>query len=234
MELRVIGATAVFEHEAVVAAVVGLPHRGVDANLCRHAGDDELLDVLVLEDRVQVGGVERALARLVDDRLTGLGIELGNDVVAGFAAHQNAAHRAGVADGRRAAAADFFGRRQVGEVGPMALPRMENGKSGGAPRRQKFAVRLDGAAQLRDVVAEHFAKAARLEKIALHVDDQERAMLRKEHEFVRLGLDPDGAFRRFCGGFRGSLMNCTHELKYVCKCQKLYAYIVVRHAEIVC
>ena len=42
-------------------------------------------------------------------------------------------------------------------------------------------------------------------------------MLRKEHEFVGLGLDPDGALRQFCGGFRGGLINCTHELKYVCK-----------------
>ena len=192
MELREIGATAVFEHEAVVAAVVGFPHRGVDADLRRHAGDDELLDVLVLQDGVQVGGVERALARLVDDRLAGLGIKLGNDVVAGFASHQNAAHRAGVADRRGAAAANFLGRRQIGEVGPMALARMENGKSGGAPRRQKLAVRLDGAAQLRDVVAEHFAKAAGLEKIALHVDDQERAMLRRERELVRFGRKVDG------------------------------------------
>ena len=121
---------------------------------------------------MQIGGVERALAGLVDDRFAGLGIKLGNDVVAGFAAHQNAAHRAGVADGRRAAAADFLGGRQIGEVGPVAFARMKNGKTGGAPRRQEFLVGLDGAAQLRDVVAEHFAKAAGLEKIALHVDDQ--------------------------------------------------------------
>ena len=94
----------------------------------------------------------------------------------------------------------------------MAFPCMEHRESGGAPRRQELAVWLDGAAQLRDVVAEHLAKAARLEKVTLHVDDDERAMLRKEHEFVGLGLDPNGAFRQFCGGFRGSLMNCTHEL----------------------
>ena len=41
----------------------------------------------------------------------------------------------------------------------------------GAPGREQLLVRLDGAAQLRDIVAEHFAEAARLEKIALHVDD---------------------------------------------------------------
>jgi hypothetical protein len=45
---------------------------------------------------------------------------------------------------------------------------------------------------LRNVVAEHFAKTAGLEKIALHVDDQERAMLRRECELVRFGGEVDG------------------------------------------
>ena len=193
MELGEIGADAVFEHEAVVAAVVSLPHRGVDADLGRHPGDDELLHVPVLQDGVQIGGVERALAGLVDDRLAGLGIKLGNDVVAGFAAHQNAAHRAGVADRRRAAAADLLGRRQIAEVGPMAFARMENRKTGGAPRRQQLPVRLDGAPQLRNVVAEHFAEAARLEEIALHVDDQKRATLGRERERIGLGGNVDCA-----------------------------------------
>ena len=192
MEFRIVRAAAVFEHEAVVAAVVGFAHRGVDADLRRHASHDELLDVFVLQDRVQVGGVKRALAGLVDHRLAGLGIEFRNNVVAGFAAHQNAAHRAGVADGRGAAAANFFDRRQIGEVRPMAFPRMEHRESGGAPRRQELLVRLDGAAQLRNVVAEHLAKAAGLEKIALHVDDQERAMLRRERKLVRFGGEIDG------------------------------------------
>ena len=152
---------------------------------------------------MQVGGVERAFAWLVDDRLAGLRIKLGNDVVAGLAAHQNAAHWAGVADGRGAAAANFLGRRQIGEVGSMTLARMENRKAGGAPRREKLLVWFDGAPQLRNVIAEHFAEAARLEKIALHVDDQERAMLWRERELVRFGGKVDGrvhASISTCGG----------------------------------
>src|SRR5262249_22580680 len=74
VDLREIGAAAILEHEAVVAAVVGFPDRRVDAALRGHAGDDELLDVPVLQDRVQVGRVKRALARLVDDWLAGRGI----------------------------------------------------------------------------------------------------------------------------------------------------------------
>ena len=69
----------------------------------------------------------------------------------------------------------------------MALPCMESGKTGGAPSRQQPAIGFDGPAQLRNVVAEHFPKAARLEKISLHVDNQERAMLGTERESVWFG-----------------------------------------------
>jgi hypothetical protein len=45
----------------------------------------------------------------------------------------------------------------------------------GAPRRLEHpSDRLDRRAQQRDVVAEQLAEAARLDEVALHVDDQER------------------------------------------------------------
>ena len=43
-----------------------------------------------------------------------------------------------------------------------------------ARRLQHAAQRLDRARKLRDVVAERFAEAAGLQKVALHVDDQQR------------------------------------------------------------
>ena len=121
----------------------------------------------------------------------GSGIELGDDVVAGLAAHQDAPHRA---------------RRRRCEV--LLRPRtfLAGGRSersgrwpsrvcidqqaGGAPGRQQPAVRLDRAAQLRDVVAQHLAKAAGLEEVALHVDDQQGAFGRPQ--FERIGLGRDG------------------------------------------
>ena len=66
-----VGADAVGGHEALVAAVVGLPHGGVDADFRGDAGDDELLDAAVLQDGMQVGGPKSAFAGLVDDRLAG-------------------------------------------------------------------------------------------------------------------------------------------------------------------
>src|SRR5260370_15259554 len=89
LEFGKVGADAILGHEAVVAAVVGLANRGVDAHFGGDAGDDELGDAAMLQDRMEVGGVASALAGLVDDRPPRRGIELGNDVVAGLAAHQD-------------------------------------------------------------------------------------------------------------------------------------------------
>jgi hypothetical protein len=72
----------------------------------------------------------------------------------------------------------------------MALAGMHRQKAGGAPGRQQPAVGLDRAAQLRDVVAQHLAKAAGLEEVALHIDDEQAALGRPQ--FERIGLGRDG------------------------------------------
>jgi hypothetical protein len=60
---------------------------------------------------------------------------------------------------------------------------------------QHWPRRRNRAAQLADIVTERFAEAAGLEKIALHVDDDERRSRRLEGEFVRLGFDRDQGIR---------------------------------------
>jgi hypothetical protein len=82
----------------------------------------------------------------------------------------------------------------------MTLPGVKSGKTGGAPGRQQPAIGFDGPAQLRNVVAEHFAKAAGLEKIPLHVDDQEGAMRRREREGVRFRRKVYGLAHRSAPG----------------------------------
>jgi hypothetical protein len=100
----------------------------------------------------------------------------------------------------RAAAADLLGRRQIGQIGPMALAGVHRQQTGGAPGRQQPTVRLDGPAQLRDVVAEHFAEAAGLEEIALHVDDQQRARIRLGRKVHRPTHERRRCFLRLQGG----------------------------------
>ena len=82
LELGEVRRDAVAQHDALVAAVVRLAHRRVHAHLERHAADDQRLDAAIEQDLVQVGGVKRALARLVDDRLARDRVELVDDVVA--------------------------------------------------------------------------------------------------------------------------------------------------------
>ena len=68
------------------------------ADLRRHAADEQRRDAAVAQDEIEIGGEEGALAGFVDDRLARDRRKLGDDVVSRLAAHENAAHRAFVAD----------------------------------------------------------------------------------------------------------------------------------------
>src|SRR4029079_18668792 len=96
----------------------------VDADLGRDAADDQVLDPAVGEDGVQVGGEERALARLVAYRLVVLRRERRDQVVALLAADQDAPHRSGVADAHAGRATFDLRGRRVGQGGPVALARV--------------------------------------------------------------------------------------------------------------
>jgi hypothetical protein len=143
-----VGTDAIFGHEAVVAAIVGFANGSVHANFRGHAGDDELLNAAILHDGVQVGRVERAFAGLVNHRFAVGWIKFGNDVVSGFAPNQNSSHRAGIADGGRAATANFFRGRQTAEIGTVSFARVQNLQTFCAPRGEQNFVRLNRAAQL--------------------------------------------------------------------------------------
>ena len=123
----------------------------------------------------EVGGVEGALAGLVDDRLARRGRELVDDVVAELAADQDAALGPGSADAAleacRAPAWPAGSRVMSAAV---ALARVDHQH---ARRPRGGEQRLSGSTtrrSRRDVVAEPLAEAARLEEVALHVDDHQR------------------------------------------------------------
>src|SRR5712691_12944825 len=133
-------------NEAVIAPIVGLTDSGVDADLGGHPGDDELLDSMVLEYRVQVGSEEGAFARLVNHRLGRQRVEFRNDVVSGFATYQDAAHRANITDAGLAPATGLHGWWEVSQIRTMAFAGVHDLQPDGAPRCQQLAVGLDGAA----------------------------------------------------------------------------------------
>src|SRR3546814_7405586 len=86
----------------------------MDTYLGGDAADDELADAVLLDQVRKLGIVEGALAGLVDHRLAGNGIEFGYDVVARLADHEDAAHRAAIADRHGAASAGLLG--QIGSA----------------------------------------------------------------------------------------------------------------------
>ena len=188
LELGEVRADAVGQHDAFVAAVVRLAHRRVHAHLGGDAADDQRLDAAVVQDEVEVGGEERALAGLVDHDLARLRRELGHDVVAVLAAHQDAPIGPGspmrlaprprtIFVGGQSARSGLWPSRVWITIMPVCARRVEH-----APARR------DHRLQRRDVVAERLAEAARLDEVALHVDDDERRRFRVELELIRFGV----------------------------------------------
>src|SRR6185295_11415780 len=154
-----------------------------------HAAHHELPDATRLEDGVHVGGVERALPGLVDDRFTSDRIDLVDDVMTVLTANEQASHRANVADVDLRPATLVFRGRQVGQVGPVALARMDDEQAGGAAGLEDPLGGGKRLEQERGVVSERLAEAARVHEVSLEIDHDQCGRLRIELEFVgfRLG-----------------------------------------------
>ncbi len=138
---------------------------------------------------VEVRVVEGALAGLVDDELAGGGIKRCNDVVPGLAANEDPAHRSGIADAQTWRAALDLGRRCVRQIGQVAFARVDDEHAGVARSCEHRTTGRDGALQERDVVAERLAEAAGLQKVALHVDDEQRRARPGELDCGGLGVN---------------------------------------------
>ena len=131
------------------------------------------------QQQVEVGGVERALARLVDDQLAVDRGDLGDDLPARLAAHQDPPARAVVADARAdVLRAPQLVRRAVGQVGPVALAGVDDQPAGGAHRGEHLGRRLEPGAGQVEVVAHGVDVAARPAEVDLPVDADQRGVRR--------------------------------------------------------
>src|SRR4029079_13013091 len=63
------GAGAILQQKAFETAIIGLTHGRVHAYVGGDSGQHDVVDAALRQDQLEVGGTERALARLVDDRL---------------------------------------------------------------------------------------------------------------------------------------------------------------------
>ena len=111
-----------------------------------------------------------------------------DDLVAWLADHQDAAHRALIADAQCRVAAVALGRRAVGEVGLVGLPGMDHEAACRAPGFESLLRRRDDGFEQGDIVAQGFAEAAGLDEVALHVDQDEGGLGDVEFVGERLGF----------------------------------------------
>ena len=70
---------AVAQQQAAIVTVEGVAKGGVDADTRRAAGEDERVDAVLAQDRVQLRLEEPAVAVLGNDEIAFLGRELGQD-----------------------------------------------------------------------------------------------------------------------------------------------------------
>lgn len=117
LQRGVAGGGRVADGGATVATVHGFAQGGVHAHLGGHAAQDQLTDVATDEHIFQASPVERTITRLVDHDFTGLRLQLVNEVMAVFTAHQQAPHGADTANGGAGPhTASHFLRRAVRQI----------------------------------------------------------------------------------------------------------------------
>ena len=173
VELREVARRAVGDEQAFVAAVVGLAHRRLHADLGGHAADQQVGDARACRMASSAGGVEGALARLAQHDVAGLRRSSGTKPAPGSPATstrpsgpgspmpqlERAARALGAAGSRRAA------RSCASCVWITAMP---CARASASSRAQAGTMGRSSD----DVVAQHRAEAAGLEEVALHVDHQ--------------------------------------------------------------
>mmetsp|Transcript_51052 Transcript_51052/g.108458 ORF Transcript_51052/g.108458 Transcript_51052/m.108458 type:complete len:238 (-) Transcript_51052:5-718(-) len=175
------GACAIREHQAFVAAVVRLSHRGVNADVRGDATEDNVLDTLGAEDHVKIRGVEGALTRLVDDGLVGKRGELGDDVPTIFATHEDAAAGAlvtnALAVGANLAGSPSLVGREVSQVRAVALTGVHDVVACFTHGVHDLSDGLDGLTSQGNVVAHFVHVATDATEVRLHVDDNQGGVL---------------------------------------------------------
>ena len=92
----------------------------------------------------------------------------------GLAPDEDTPHGSGGTDAQRRIAALDLVRRSVGEIGAVAFAGVDNEHTSFSRGSQNLAARLNRHLQPGDIVAESGPKPTRLQKVALHVDDDQR------------------------------------------------------------
>src|SRR5947209_4610127 len=130
----------------------------------------------VLQFGMEIGGVKGALAWFRDHDLAGPWLKTWNEVIARLALDENSPHRPDIADLQCSSSAAALRGRTIRKVGTVALLGVHDRPTAFPEGPQElFHGRYCGR-QAPHIVAQDGAESAGFEKIALHVDDQERGI----------------------------------------------------------
>mmetsp|Transcript_24253 Transcript_24253/g.53890 ORF Transcript_24253/g.53890 Transcript_24253/m.53890 type:complete len:280 (+) Transcript_24253:104-943(+) len=192
-ELGNVARCCILDQDALIAAVICLAHRRLDADLGRDSTENEMAHVSGAEDIVQSSEKEGALSRLFDDNFAINRLGLIHKIVARRPVHQQPAHAllhhlSDPEPRRRATRPLALHGAAVPEVLPMRLLRVQHGQCG-APRcgKQRGSAGETLSAQLAHIVAQAVPKTALIEEILLEVNaDQSRRSQWQRHR-MRLG-----------------------------------------------
>src|SRR5262249_10184495 len=94
--------------------------------------------------------------------------------------------------------------RQICQIRSMPFSRVYDLQTSRSPSCKQFPIWIYSAAQLGDIVSQHFAKSAGLKKVSLHVNDKKCAPPRIEFERIGFGVNAQSPIHLHgvdpCGG----------------------------------
>jgi len=161
------GSTGIFNDNAMIATIVGLPDGGVDANFRCDATHQQGSNALGRENHLEIRSIKGSFPRFVHNRFTFVRIKCGNDIVTGFPSNQHASFGTGSTNHLFLVSAHGLVRVQIREIGSVSLAGVNDENSGVAgPFEDLFAGR-NGLLQLGNVVAEGVSETVGLQEVPL-------------------------------------------------------------------
>ena len=180
LELGEVALGAVLDHQAGVAAVVGLAHRRLHADLGGDAREDQVGDALRVQDLVDPRRPEHALAGLSMTISRPCGASAGMMSAPGSPSISTRPIGPGSPMRKVGLPRMRLAGGQSDRSAAMRLARVHDRPARGFARPRAARRSARSRMQRRHVVAERGAEAAGLDEVALHVDDDERGLAGRE------------------------------------------------------
>ena len=149
MVLIVGGTAAVLKYQALKATIVGFAQGGMYTDIGSDAGQNQVSDAAGTQNKLQIGGVERAFAGFINDHFSRQRRQFRDDFPTRLAAYQNTSTGADITNaGTQTLGAPTLIVWQIGQIWTVTFTGMDNGKTFlPHPRQYPFNRRDGGTGQ---------------------------------------------------------------------------------------